>query len=83
VTKAVPATRTYSVQVHATESVSGVSQVALSATKSGGTVVVLRSSTQPGFTTLAQTITRKLPARPKWVRVRSAAGTWSKWVAIG
>ncbi len=83
VTKAIPTTRTYTVQIHATESVSGVSQVALSATKSGGTIVVLRSLTQPGFTTLAQTITRKLPARPKWVRVRSAAGTWSTWHAVG
>jgi hypothetical protein len=62
--------------------VSGISQVALSTTTSGGTVVVLRSQTVPGIKNVAQTIKAKMSSRPKWVRVRSAAGTWSAWHAI-
>jgi hypothetical protein len=74
---------TYSVRLHATEKPSGISQIALSSTRSGGTLVVLTPATKPGLMTLAQTITTQLSKRPKWVRVRSAAGTWSAWFAVG
>jgi hypothetical protein len=72
----------YSLRVHATDKPSGISQVALSSTKSAGTIVVLTNSTQPGVATLDRRITAQLPKRPKWIRVRSAAGAWSAWHPI-
>jgi len=72
----------YSVRLHARESPAGISQVTFSATQSHGTTVVLVDPTKPGITSLFQTIKVQLNARPKWVRVCSAAGIWSRWRAI-
>lgn len=71
--------RLYKVRLRAKESISGISQVRFSAKRSGGTVVLLRDRTKPGIVKLLRTISVRLRSRPKWVRVRSAAGNWSKW----
>lgn len=75
--------RVYKVRLRAKESISGISQVRLSPKRSGGTVVMLRDSTTRGILNLSRTVSVRLGARPKWVRVRSAAGTWSKWHRVG
>jgi hypothetical protein len=77
------------------EDVSGVSVIQLSEGLSGGRTVRFRARTQRGlvdphlllhFTTAASNgrtsstpIKVRPPRHPKWVRVQSAAGTWSHW----
>jgi hypothetical protein len=45
-------------------------------------VMKLRDRTTRGILKLSRTLTVRMHAAPKWVRVRSAAGNWSKWHAV-
>lgn len=69
------------VRVVATDYGSGISKVQLSPTRSGGTTVTLAGPTERGVLSLKRVITAGGPT-PHWVRVQSAAGTWSGWHAI-
>jgi hypothetical protein len=69
----------YKMRLQANEKISGISQVRISHRRSGGSVVKLRDRTRRGVLKLSRTFTVKMPAVPKWVRVRSTAGNWSKW----
>jgi hypothetical protein len=71
--------RLYKVQLRAREKISGISQVQLSAKRSGGTTVTLTKRTTRGILNLSRTLPVRMSARPQWARVRSAAGNWSKW----
>lgn len=69
----------YKVRLQAKDKLSGISAVRFSATHHGGTTVQLRDRRTRGVLKLSRTITVKMSARPKWVRVDSTAGDWSKW----
>jgi hypothetical protein len=71
----------YSVRVSASEQVSGISTVELSST-SGGATVTLTSQKRKGILTLERTVTVSLATAPRYVRVRSAAGKWSRWLTV-
>ena len=73
---------TYRLAIRATEKISGVSAIQASTKKAGGTIVTLRSSRQKGFVALDRTVNLRATVAPRYVRVDSAAGRWSKWVAI-
>jgi PKD repeat protein len=71
--------RTYRVRLRARERLSGVSAAQISATRSGGTVVRFYAATKRGALHLLRMVKVHLPAKPRYVRVQSAAGTWSAW----
>ncbi|MGH3054134.1 MAG: hypothetical protein ACRDL7_04050, partial [Gaiellaceae bacterium] len=71
--------RLYRVRLRAKEKISGISEVRFSTRRSGGTSLTLKKRTTRGVLKLSRTLTVRTNGRPKWVRVRSAAGTWSMW----
>jgi hypothetical protein len=79
---AISSLHSYSVKIQASEQFSGVSTVALSSSKSGGTTVTFTSPKHKGLLTLESTVTVSMTTVPRYVRVRSAAGKWSRWLAI-
>jgi hypothetical protein len=73
---------TFKVRLVATKKGSGISQAQFSTVKSGGTTVVFTSPDVRGIVYFSRTVAVSIAARPRWVRVRSGAGTWSGWHAI-
>jgi hypothetical protein len=71
--------KTFNVKVRATQKRSGISAARFSSRRSGGKMVVLRDRRVRGIVSLSRTIHVKTGQRPRWVRVRSAAGKWSSW----
>ena len=69
----------YKVRLRAKESISGISAVRFSTTRQGGTLLILSKRTTRGILRLSRSFPVRLTAAPKWVRVRSTAGNWSKW----
>ncbi len=69
----------FKVRVRASQKKSGVSVVQLGVSKKAAAEVRLRSRWVKGITKLNKTVTASLARAPKFVRVQSAAGTWSKW----
>lgn len=74
--------KVYKVRLNANEKISGISEVRISHQRRGGTLVTLRNHTSRGILKLSRTITVRMGSVPRWVRVRSAAGNWSKWHSI-
>lgn len=74
-----PKARRYEVRLRAKEKISGISEVRFSRARHGGETVMLRDRSTRGVLDLWRTLTVRMPAAPKWVRVLSTAGTWSKW----
>ncbi len=74
--------RKYSVRLRASQKRSGVSVAQFSSKRSGGQLVVLRARKIRGFVKLDKSVSVKATKPPRFVRVQSAAGTWSKWRAI-
>jgi hypothetical protein len=72
----------YSVRVLASEQVSGISTVALSSSTSGGVTVTFTSPKNKGILTLDRTVSVSMATAPRYVRVRSAGGRWSRWLAV-
>lgn len=70
--------RLYKVRLLAKEKISGISQVRFSTAHNVSKTVQLEDRRTRGVLNLSRTLTVKMSARPKWVRVRSAAGNWSK-----
>jgi hypothetical protein len=71
--------RTFRVRLRATEPISGISAAQLSTTRSGGTLVFLRDRSKRGITRFDGILRAGMARQPRYVRVLSAAGTWSKW----
>jgi hypothetical protein len=72
----------YSIKICASEQVTGVSSVALSSVKSGGATFTFTSPKHKGILTFQRMMTVSMATAPRYVRVRSAAGKWSRWLAI-
>lgn len=72
-------TKKYKVRVRASQKKSGISVVQLGRTKKAAADVRLRSARVKGITKLNKTVTASLSSAPRFLRVQSAAGTWSKW----
>jgi hypothetical protein len=60
----------------------GICAVNASAQKSGGTVVTVENCRVEGIHSLAKTVTIKATIRPRYVRVRNSAGSWSRWLKL-
>jgi hypothetical protein len=71
------------VKVLAQATISGVSAVAIGVTKKSAKTTILREPTTRGIPKLRKTFKFKGKKAPKFVRVRNAAGTWSKWMKVG
>lgn len=74
--------RIFGVKLHATEAISGIWAAEFSTTRSGGTTITFTSRRKRGARTLARTVRVKMAKMPRYVRVRSVAGTWSSWHTI-
>ncbi len=72
----------FKVRIRASETRSGISRAQFSPIKHGGTVVVLRNRKVRGITKLSRVVPVTMKRRPRFVRVRSAAGNWSRWHRI-
>ncbi len=77
------ARRTYRVELRAAERLSGISAAQFSVTRSGGITVTFVNPRRRGIRELARVVPVSMIARPRYVRVRSAAGSWSRWHSIG
>jgi len=75
-------TRSYRIKVRAQDKLVGVCALDASPRKSGGTVVTLRNCRYKGILKVAKTVTVKLASRPRYVRVRNSAGSWSRWLTL-
>lgn len=73
-----PRLRTFRIRIHATEKRSGISAAQFSTNGTGNATVVLADRRHPGIRAISRVLTVRMAARPKYVRVRSAAGKWSK-----
>jgi hypothetical protein len=74
--------RTFRVRLHATEQISGISAAQLSTTRSGGKLVIFRNRRKRGITRLDRVLRVGIARQPRYIRVLSAAGTWSRWRRI-
>ena len=74
--------RVYKVRLRASENISGISQVRFSTRRGGGTTITLTGRTTRGILSLSRTFSLRMTSAPKWVRVGSTAGNWSKWHRI-
>jgi PKD repeat protein len=74
--------RNYRVRLKAKEKLSGVSQARFSTVKHGGTTITFTSPKRRGVLRLRRVVAVVMAHRPHWVKVRSAAGNWSKWHRI-
>jgi len=74
--------RRYAIRLSARDTIVGLCQVAFSDRKSGGQIVQIRSCRQKGVLHLNRVVTLKAAKRPKYVRVRNSAGSWSRWLRL-
>ena len=74
--------RRYRIKVKARDQIVGVCAVATSSRKSGGALVAVKNCHKKGTLRLAKTVTFKLGERPRYVRVRNSAGSWSRWLRL-
>jgi 6-phosphogluconolactonase len=75
-------TRSYKIKVKAKDKIAGICAVDAAARRSGGTVVTVESCHVEGIHSLSKTVTIKATTRPKYVRVRNSAGSWSRWLKV-
>jgi hypothetical protein len=75
--------RVFRVRLHATEKLSGISAAQFSTRPSGGITVTFTDRTHQGIQKFARIVKVAMTKHPRYVRVRSAAGNWSKWHRIG
>jgi len=74
--------KTHSYKIKAKDKIVGICAVNASAQKSGGTVVTVENCRVEGIHSLAKTVTIKATIRPRYVRVRNSAGSWSRWLKL-
>jgi hypothetical protein len=74
--------RNYRVRLKAKEKLSGISEARFSLVKRGGTTITFTSPKRRGILKLRRVVAVRMAHRPHWVKVRSAAGNWSKWHRI-
>jgi hypothetical protein len=69
----------YRIRLRAHEVVSGISAAQISDTRGGGTTTRFKSPKERGILHLSRVVDVNQTQRPHYVRVQSAAGTWSSW----
>ena len=69
----------FRVKLKGSQKRSGISVAQFSSKRSGGVAVVLKSRKLQGIRKLNKSVKVASKARPKFVRIQSAAGTWSSW----
>lgn len=72
----------YRVRIDARDRAAGIWAVAASATRRGGAVTRIADPRRRGIRHLSSVIAIRADARPRFVRVRNTAGTWSPWVQV-
>jgi hypothetical protein len=74
--------RTFRVRLHATEKISGIAAAQLSTTHAGGKLVIFRDRNKRGITRFDGILRVRMARQPRYIRILSAASTWSKWRRI-
>ena len=72
----------YRVRVVGTDEVSGISAVQTSAAPHGGDVTRVRASGRKGFTSLDEVVAPPSRSVPRYARLESEAGRWSRWLRV-
>lgn len=80
--KAVALKHHYVVRVVGSESISGISAIQLSTHRGGGAVISLKSKKARGILKMNRLIADTGTVAPSYARLRSAAGKWSRWLAV-
>ena len=73
-----PRLRPFRIRIHASEKRSGISAAQFSTNGTGNATVVFTDRRHPGIRAISRVLPVRMAARPKYVRVRSATGKWSK-----
>ena len=69
----------FRVRIKGRQKRSGISVAQFSPRRSGGVTLQLRSRKVQGFKKLKKSVSVSSSVRPRYVRIQSAAGTWSRW----
>jgi hypothetical protein len=72
----------YEVHLVGSDPRSGISLAQVSTRRAGGSTVNLVGPTVRGLSAISRTVRVLMAGQPKYARVMSAAGKWSKWVAV-
>lgn len=75
-------TRRYALKLRAQDTIVGLCQVAVSSQKRGGSAVSIKSCHRRGLVRVNRVVSVASATRPRFVRVKNAAGTWSPWRRI-
>jgi hypothetical protein len=78
-----PKLRTYRLRLKAADKLVGVCAVDVSTRKRPGTTTTIRNCHRKGILRLSRIVTIRATARPRYVRVRNSAGSWSHWLKVG
>jgi hypothetical protein len=74
--------RRYAIRLSAHDTIVGICQAVFSSRKAGGQIVRIRNCRQKGVLRLNRVLTVTSVQPPRYVRVKNAAGTWSRWLKI-
>ena len=72
----------YAIRIKAADPIVGVCSIEASSKRSGGEIVPVTSCHNKGVGHLARTVVVSSTAKPRYVRVRNSAGTWSRWQSL-
>lgn len=69
----------YRLRLKARDAIAGICEVQASTVRRGGTTTVITSCRKKGISRLVRVVPVRARARPRYVRVRNSAGSWSRW----
>ena len=72
----------YRVHIRAKDAIAGICAVDASTRKSGGRVTTISNCRRKGIVTLSRIVLLPGASRPRYIRVRNSAGTWSRWLRL-
>ncbi len=74
---------TYSIKVAANDPIVGVCSIQVSSKRSGGTTLHVTNCRKRGILRITRTLHVTARNRPKYLRVKNSAGSWSRWKTLG
>jgi len=69
----------YAIKLRANDTIVGVCTVQISLKRSGGTTLNLVNCHKRGILRIMRTLHVSSPQKPKYLRVKNSAGSWSRW----
>jgi len=75
-------TRSYAIKIKAKDTIVGLCEIAISSRRSGGHVIGIKNCGRRGLVRINRIVRVRSSSRPRYVRVRNSARTWSSWRRI-